>query len=73
MGDKLKIVLAKFPHFKLDSFALPKEVYVINTCPYLKLKTQPRFLPACLSVSLLPFEWGTMRWSANIDSTLASK
>jgi len=44
-GENLKVVWAKFSHFKLGRFVVMQEVYGANAkCPCLKLKSLPRFV-----------------------------
>jgi hypothetical protein len=51
-GKNLKVVWGQVFHFKLDSFAVIKEVHGAKARPCLKLKTRPRFYPASLSLSM---------------------
>jgi hypothetical protein len=51
-GREPKSCLGQLFNFKLGSFAVWEDVRDANARPHLKLKTQPRFHPARLSLSM---------------------
>jgi hypothetical protein len=56
MGDSLKVVWAEFSTLSLAVLIMSTSAWYRQTCPHLKFKTQPRFCPVCLSLSMM----GTM-------------
>jgi len=51
-GDNLKVARVEFFYFALGSLAFITEMHGTNAGPSLELKTQPRFRPANLTVSV---------------------
>ncbi len=52
-GNEPESCLGRVFNFKLDSYAVVKDVHCTHACTYLNLKTWPRFRPVSLSSSMV--------------------
>ncbi len=65
-GSETKSCLGRVFNFKLGHFVMCTKAWPIQAGPSLELKTQPRFRPVSLSLSMLPPRAGALTLSITI-------